>query len=209
MFNNLYQKYFINPISTIVNKRASSQVREFARQLDSLRLQNGKLLCKELFSGREIKSLKDAEFQVFSQWGDDGIIQYLIKNTDIQNETFIEFGVQDYTESNTRFLLMNNNWKGLILDSSEPYMKIVKEDPLYWRHDLNAVCAFITTDNVNSLFTDNGFRNNIGLLSIDIDGNDYWVWEKINSVDPDIVIVEYNSVFGFSKAVAVPYIRSS
>src|SRR5579859_5594583 len=56
------------------------------------------------------------EFKVFSQWGDDGIIQYLVNRLDIPNQTFIEFGTENYTESNTRFLLINNNWSGLVMD---------------------------------------------------------------------------------------------
>src|ERR1700722_4481629 len=67
----------------------------------------------------EISSLQDVEFQVFSQWGDDGIIQYLIGNIDIRHKTFIEFGVENYRESNTRFLLINNNWSGLVIDGSK------------------------------------------------------------------------------------------
>ena len=57
----------------------------------------------------KIDQLEEVEFKVFSQWGDDGIIQWLIHHLDIPNKTFIEFGVGDYRESNTRFLMMNNN----------------------------------------------------------------------------------------------------
>src|SRR5665213_2355512 len=60
------------------------------------------------------RNINDYEFKIFSQWGDDGIIQYLIKNVKIQNNTFIEFGVEDYQESNTRFLMFNNNWSGFV-----------------------------------------------------------------------------------------------
>ncbi|MGZ8201163.1 MAG: hypothetical protein ACXWUC_10295, partial [Methylosarcina sp.] len=67
----------------------------------------GKLLSNHLKDG-PIKNIHDAEFKVFSQWGDDGIIQYLINRIDIPVKKFVEFGVADYTESNTRFLLLNN-----------------------------------------------------------------------------------------------------
>ena len=59
---------------------------------------------------KNINSLEEVEFQVFSQFGEDGIIQWLIKNVKVFNHTFVEFGVEDYVESNTRFLLMNNNY---------------------------------------------------------------------------------------------------
>ena len=63
-------------------------------------------------------NIQDAEFRVFSQWGEDGIIQYLINKLPIKNKVFIEFGVEDYTEANTRFLLENDNWSGLVMDGS-------------------------------------------------------------------------------------------
>jgi hypothetical protein len=81
----------------------------------------------------------------------------------------------------------------------------VRESSIYWRNGLTAVAAFIDADNINQLIGDNGFRGEIGLLSVDIDGNDYWVWDRINVVNPIIVVAEYNSVFGPDHAVTIPY----
>lgn len=145
------------------------------------------------------------EFQVYSQWGEDGIIQHLIKNINISRKVFIEFGVENYMESNTRFLLMNDNWSGLVIDGSQENINYIKHDDIYWRYNLKAVRSFITAENINSIFTENGIMGKIGLLSIDIDGNDYWVWKAINAVEPDIVICEYNSRFGKERAVTIPY----
>ena len=153
----------------------------------------------------KVESLEEVEFKVFSEWGEDGIIQYLINNVAIENKIFIEFGVSDYKESNTRFLLMNNLWKGLIIDSDKVFMDSVKNEEIYWRYDLTAVSSFITRENVNNIITDAGFKGKIGILSIDIDGNDFWVWEKINMVDPSIVICEYNSLFGNQNPISIPY----
>lgn len=84
-------------------------------------------------------------------------------------------------------------------------MRRVWSQDYYWRHDLTAVAAFIDRENVNRLFRDAGFEGPIGLLSVDVDGNDYWIWEAIDVVDPAIVVCEYNAVFGPSLAVTVPY----
>lgn len=145
------------------------------------------------------------EFQVYSQWGEDGIIQHLIKNINISRKVFIEFGVENYMESNTRFLLTNDNWSGLVIDGSQANINYIRNDDIYWRHNLKAVQSFITAENINSIFAENGIMGKIGLLSIDIDGNDYWVWKAINVVEPDIVICEYNSRFGKERAVTIPY----
>jgi hypothetical protein len=143
-------------------------------------------------------------FKVFSQSDEDGIIQYLISGLPIVNKTFIEFGVESYEESNTRFLLINDNWQGMIIDGSPQNIKYVQGDKIYWQYDLQARCEWVTRENVSSLISGSGFSEDIGLLSIDIDGNDYWIWEALQSTKPRIVIVEYNSVFGL-RPIAVPY----
>lgn len=165
----------------------------------------GRILADRLRGNIAHCGIHDAEFSVFSQFGDDGILQYLIHKTRPLVEKFIEFGVENYLEANTRFLLMKDNWSGLILDGNQEYINYVKQDEIYWRHDLTAVCAFVDRDNINQLFVENGFGGEIGLLSIDIDGNDYWVWERIEAVNPVIVTAEYNSVFGPDYAITVPY----
>lgn len=159
----------------------------------------------EINNNKKIKSFEEVEFKVFSQFGEDGIIQWIIHNTKIENKVFVEFGVENYTESNTRFLLMNNNWTGLIIDGCKSNIEYVKSSEYYWRYDLTAIAAFVTKDNINDLIQQSGISGDIGLLSIDIDGNDYWILDCINCIQPRILICEYNSVFGSDKKVSVPY----
>jgi hypothetical protein len=160
----------------------------------------------ELNKNKKAKnSLGEVEFQVFSQRGEDGIIQYLINNIEIPNKIFIEFGVENYLESNTRFLMINNNWSGLVIDGSKDNIKFIKSDDVYWKYDLTAVHSFIKRDNINKIIKSFTSIEDVGLLSIDIDGNDYWIWEEINVISPRIVICEYNSSFGPEKTVSVPY----
>ncbi len=185
------------------NYRASALMRN---DLIQNRLSLGKLLERDNLNNINniIANINLSEFKIFSQWGDDGIINFLINYIDVENDSFIEFGVENYTECNTRFLLINNNWKGLIIDGSKENMDSVKRDNIYWQHELKAIDQFVTTENINTLLVDNGFEGKVGLLHIDIDGNDYWVWKAINVIDPAIVVVEYNSLFGFDKAWSVP-----
>jgi len=152
-----------------------------------------------------IENLHLAEFQVFSQWGDDGIIQFLISYLDIENKTFIEFGVENYREANTRFLLINNNWSGFIMDGSQTNVEQIQNDNIYWRHDLLAMKEFVTAENINQIILDNGFEGEIGLLHIDIDGNDYWIWNAVEVINPVIAIIEYNSIFGYDNPWTIPY----
>ena len=148
------------------------------------------------------------EFRVFSQWGEDGIIQFLLRHVEVEKKVFVEFGVEDYTEANTRFLLVNDNWSGLVFDSGGENMARLRNSRLYWMYDLKAVQAFVTRENINSLLAENGVVGEIGLLSIDIDGNDYWVWRAVEVISPVIVVIEYNHRFGPEAAVTVPYDES-
>lgn len=168
---------------------------------------SAKALVRQIVADNILMKLGDVEFRVFSQFGEDGIIQYLIHRVHIppQLMSFVEFGVEDYTEANTRFLLLNDNWRGLVMDGGASNIAAVHAWPDRWRYDLTAKQAFIDRDSIDGLLTAAEFTGPIGLLSIDIDGNDYWVWERVSVIDPVIVIVEYNSLFGTSRAVCVPY----
>jgi len=193
------KNFFIQKIKNLLNiKKSSDEVDKVIR---------GKILS-EINNKKNPVKIEDIEFKIFSQFGDDGIIQYLINKLDIDYEyqNFIEFGVENYKESNTRFLLFNNNWSGLILDSSNENINQIKNSNFFWKYNLEAQSCFIDKDNINDIINDSKLdKKHIGILSIDIDGNDYWVWKEINAVDPLIVIVEYNSVFGYSQKISIPY----
>jgi hypothetical protein len=165
----------------------------------------GKIQAANNALKNNISSLGEVEFQVFSQRGEDGILQYIISKMEIPHKIFIEFGVENYTEANSRFLLINNNWSGLVIDGDKMNVDFIKKDFIYWKYDITAYHSFITRKNINELISQFTGIEDIGLLSVDIDGNDYWVWEAIDRIKPRIVTCEYNSAFGPVKKVSVPY----
>ncbi len=191
--------FFVQKIKNFIN---------FNRRREEVDLLlRGKILIDSNKKKIPIK-IEDIEFKIFSQFGDDGIIQYLIHKLEIEDKyfNFIEFGVENYLESNTRFLLFNSNWSGLILDSSEKNINQIKNSNFFWKYNLEAKSCFVDRDNINKIINDSKIdKNSIGILSIDIDGNDYWVWKEIKIIDPLIVIIEFNSVFGFSEKISIPY----
>lgn len=172
-------------------------------QLERLQLAVGRL--EGMVRARDHGDFQSHEFGVFSQWGEDGLIDHLVSQVPIERPWFVEFGVEDYREANTRYLLMTRNWRGLVIDGSQANIAAIKADDISWRFELEARSAFITRDNINTLIGDAGFAGDIGLLSVDIDGNDYWVWEAIDIVSPRIVVAEYNSLWGPERALTVPY----
>lgn len=147
----------------------------------------------------------DYGFQIFSQNNEDGLLQYIIHHSKIRNKSFIEFGVETYSECNTRFLLIHNNWTGFIMDGDKEAIKALKKQNIYWKRTIDAKDVFITKENINSLINDSGLSGEIGLLSVDIDGNDYWVLNEINVVEPQILICEFNPIFGKKEKVSIPY----
>lgn len=153
----------------------------------------------------QVRVLADVEFCGFSQWGEDGIIDWLVERLPGIPRTFVEFGVENYRESNTRLLLLLRNWRGLVMDGSAEHVSDIQRQNIYWRYDLTAKSAFIDRDNVNELISTAGFNGDIGLLSVDIDGNDYWVWQAIDVVSPVIVVCEYNAILGDLHQICVPY----
>jgi len=171
---------------------------------EAMLLLQGKEMAWRVASLPPNTDFRKVGFKVFSQFDEDGIIQYLVNKLPIANKTFVEFGVENYEESNTRFLLLNDHWQGMVLDARAADIRYIQQDKIYWQYDLQAKCTWITRENINGLLHDAGFGEDLGLLSIDIDGNDYWIWEAIQSVRPFIVLVEYNSLLGL-RPIAVPY----
>lgn len=171
-------------------------------QIDQIKQSLGRIENRQI--NGPIKD-ENAEFKVFSQSGEDGIIQFIINTIGIQNNFFVEFGVENYIESNTRFLALNNFWAGLIIDGSKRNIEFIKNDPIYWRCRIDACNAFITAENINQILISNKVPKNIGLLSIDVDGNDYWILKAITDISADILVVEYNSFFGVDRQLTIPY----
>lgn len=176
-------------------------------KIDSQKILSAKILINNNNKLESIKDFSEVEFSVFSQVGDDGIIQWIINKLPIpkSSKTFIEFGVENYIESTTRFLLINNNWRGFVMDGDDKNINYIKRDNISWMFNLKSKKVFITAENINSEFIEAGFTGEIGLLHIDIDGNDYWVWKAITVVSPILLILEYNSAFGPEREITIPY----
>ncbi len=174
------------------------------RQIDDIKINQGRILG-QLNYDRRFPRLSDYEFKVFSQWGEDGIIQHLINHLDIADQTFIEFGIEDFSESNCRFLMMKDHWQGYVIDGSEANISRLQSSYYYWRYQLQARTSFVTRENIDSLLKESGFGRSLGLLSVDLDGVDWHVLEALRHWQPNILVVEYNDLFGFEHAVTVPY----
>ncbi len=192
----------MNPIASV--RRKARMLDEIIARLDKLQRAVGRLETRQL-AALDADDLQANEAQVYSQWGEDGILQHLIRRVPIERRLFVEIGVENYSEANTRFLAEENQWAGLVVDASEEYMAALRQDRIYWASNLKAVALFVTVENINALLTTQGITGDIGLLSIDVDGNDYWLWQAISAIRPRIVVCEYNSFLGSRRPLVVPY----
>ena len=132
------------------------------------------------------------------------LFNILISHLPIQNKTFIEFGVEDYEESNTRFLLLKDHWQGMVLDACESDIRFIQTDRIYWEFDLQAKCAWITRENIDSLLRELAFLKTLDFFRSTSMETNTGFGKQSSPFRPRIVIVEYNSLFGL-KPVSVPY----
>lgn len=153
----------------------------------------------------EIEDLTETEVKIFSQNGEDGIIDYLINRLKIDKKNFVEIGVGNYRESNTRFLYNTYHSKGLIIDYINDMEKQVKQHVNFWKGDLRIINEQIDSGNIQDSLN-RGCNYEIDLFSIDIDSIDYWIIDKLKNNISKIFVAEYNPVFGSKLEVSVPNI---
>ena len=187
LFKNLYLLFLILFNKILLRKPDFSEKRIFLQ---------GQLIDNINRQKTKISNFEDIEFSVFSQFGEDGIISWLTEKVPNIKKVFVEIGTQDYWEANTRYLIKSKKWKGYLIEGSKDDVKKIKRQRIYWQNDLRAIDAFINKDNIDHIVENNIKESNIGLLSIDIDGNDYWILEKIINLSPTFIVCEYNSIFG-------------
>ena len=168
-----------------------------------------KLAYQELARSRKpLPGFGDVEFRSFSQNGEDGILLYIFSLIGTTNKKAVEIGCGNGLENNTANLIINHGWRGLLIDGDAKNIAHAKEFYAHSRDTFitppNTLHAWVTRENINRLMTEHGMSGEIDLLSLDIDGMDYWIWEALTAVSPRVVILEYHEEFGH-EPITVPY----
>ena len=187
------------------------------KQLDLLTTthQTGQLLLAGRYrdlaaaADRSPLGFREVEFRCFSQFGEDGILLYLFSLLGTTNRRAVEICAGDGIECNTANLIVNHGWEGLLFDGDAARLaegaSFYRECPETWIMPPKLVHAWITAENVNRLIAENGFSGAIDLLSLDMDGVDYWIWKALDAVVPRVVVLEFNNLWGPDEPMTVPY----
>ena len=180
------------------------------RVLEDSQVQMATYLSRQSYlRGNDSQSINRHELKVYSQNGEDGILLYLFSKIDSTNRFAVEFGVGDATECNSLNLLVNWGWRGTLLDCDTEKTRTAHsflERKLNGRSsDVVVVNSLITRENIDELLIEHCPETGPDLLSIDTDGNDYWLWKSLSRLRPRVVVIEYNAAFGAERTIAVPY----
>ena len=160
--------------------------------------------------GCDLPLFPDVEFKCFSQNGEDGILLYLFSLIGVVNRSVVEICAGDGTECNAANLIVNHGWQGLLFDGDSE--QVARGKAFYaacrttWVSPPTFVDAWITAENVNALVSAHGAAGQVDLLSLDIDGNDYWVWKALDCIQPRVVVLEFNGSCGPERSVTMSYV---
>lgn len=143
------------------------------------------------------------ERRVSSQNGEDGVITEILRRIGLGPRYFIEFGIEDGAQGNCVALAEQDDWSGLFIECDEAHFARLEAR---WggRPTIQTLHARVTADSVNELFHRAGAPVETDVLSIDVDGNDYWIWSALPNYSPRVVVIEYNASLDADGSFAMP-----
>ena len=186
---------FVKRLSTRINKEKVAII---------LALGQASILSSRAVSNK-FRNLWDAEVKVFSQWGEDGILDFIFSSLGISKPRVIEVGAGNFNECNSRFLAENLNASVVAVDGRTDLIENINQTDLPWKTHILGIETWVTPNNINDLVVKaHDFMGGIDLFSLDLDGNDYWIIKEAELSSIKVVVVEYNALFGSQKALTVP-----
>ena len=199
-----------NPIAwRLHNVNAQTGHRELDRHMQILMAQDYRRMAE---AGGPLPAFPDAEFSSYSQNGEDGILLLIFSAVGAGSKRVVEACAGNGIECNAANLIIHHGWSGLLFDGNA---SAIRRGRSFYAHRTNAwrfhrlpptlVQSWITVDNVNEIIEQNGMSGEIDLLSLDMDGVDFWIWKAIKGITPRVVVLEYNNRWSSEQSVTVPY----
>jgi hypothetical protein len=148
--------------------------------------------------------LTQYELRVFSQNGEDGVLAEILRRIGVAGGGFVEFGIQDGSEGTTVFLAQVLGWAGVYLEAdAAAYAALERRYAANPR--VRTLHAAVEPGNVEALFAQAGVPEEPDVLSIDVDGNDYWIWRALERYAARVVVIEYNGDLPTQSVQVMPY----
>jgi len=144
------------------------------------------------------------ELRVFSQNGEDGVLAEILRRIGVAGRTFAEFGVGDGTEGNTVFLAQVLGWSGAYMEADDGAYAAL-ERRFAGNPRVATLHAAVEPGTVEALFEQVGVAEEPDVLSVDVDGNDYWIWRALEAFRPRVVVIEYNGDLDPTVPKVMPY----
>jgi hypothetical protein len=167
------------------------------------------LLYRRLVHDGTCVCLRDVGFKCSSQTDEDGILLYLFAVLGTTDKRCVEICAGDGRECNTANLILMHGWDGLLVDGDaanvERGRRFYAESRHTYVYPPRFLRAWVTREHVNRLIEEHGIIGEVDLLSIDVDGVDYWIWDAMTAITPRVVIIEYNDILGPDRSCTVPY----
>lgn len=156
-----------------------------------------------------LPSFSDTGFKVYSQADEDGLLLYIFALVGTTNKYCIDIAAGHPVGANSTNLIVNWGWHGLLIEGNPDLVaasrQFYAQNPNTFIYPPQAVNAWVTVESINQLIAQQGFTGEIDLLSLDIDGIDYWLLDCLEVVKPRVIMVEYQDILGSKRALTVPY----
>ena len=193
-----------NSIQPIRNELSNTQIQQ--RQLQS---NYRDMLSRNL----QVPGVSNSGFRVYSQTDEDGILHYIFSMIGTVNKVCLDIAFASPNGANTTNLIVNNGWHGILVCGDEKEAKsamgFFSSHPDTYIYPPKIYSQWITAENINQVVSHGLMDSNIqgneaDLLSLDIDGMDFWIWNALTAIAPRVVVVEYQDIWG-EESVTVPY----
>lgn len=162
-----------------------------------------------LSSGKPLPPFSECGFKVFSQTDEDGLLLLLFAVLGTTDRRCVEICAGDGIECNSANLILNHGWNGTLVDGSP--VNVAMGQRFYRQHRLTYtnpprfLCEWVTRGGLNGALEKAGVSGDLDLLSLDLDGVDYWIWEALEIIRPRVVVLEYQDILGPDRSLTVPY----
>jgi hypothetical protein len=158
---------------------------------------------------RPYESIRDAGFRCYSQFEEDGIILYVLATIGLRSRKVVEMCCGNGSECMATNLILNHGFDGYLFDGDSTNVELARQffgsrkDCMLYLPKLS--CAWITAENVNDVLRESGATGEVDFFSLDIDGNDYWVWKAIDVIEPRLLCLETHNVIPGDLSLTIRY----